>query len=79
MLGDLNTDIKSQNPRSQQVAELLMEFGLVYIRHHLGRPGSSDTFNIVSDATRHVFAENMCIHLWYISASHQRGGNKVRE
>ena len=29
VLGDLNDDIQDQNPRRQQVGELLMEFGLV--------------------------------------------------
>ena len=34
-LGNLNADIcQSQNPRSQQVAHLLMEFGLVHLLHH---------------------------------------------
>ena len=35
MLGDLNANIvQYQNPRSQQVADLLMEFGLVDLLHH---------------------------------------------
>ena len=35
MLGDLNADIgQSQKPLSQQVADILMEFGLVDLLHY---------------------------------------------
>ena len=55
MLGDLNANIQSQNPRSQKVAEIFMEFGLVELRHHLGRSDGSDTVNVVSDSECHIF------------------------
>ena len=48
VLGDLNTDIKAQNPDSQQVAEMLRKFGLVDLRHHLDSAGGSDIGNVVS-------------------------------
>ena len=35
VLGDLNTNIlQAQNPHIQQVAELLMDFGLMDLLHH---------------------------------------------
>ena len=49
MSGGLNYDIQAQNPRSQQVADLLIEFWLVDLHHHLISTGSSDTCNVVSD------------------------------
>ena len=41
VLGELNANTQYQNPRNQQVAELLMEFGLVDLRHHLRSAGGS--------------------------------------
>ena len=35
VLGELNANIgQSQNPRSQQIADMLVKFGLVDLRHH---------------------------------------------
>ena len=57
VLGDLNADIQSQKSRSQQVADLLMEFGLVDHRHHLGSAGGSNIVNVVSDAAWNIFGK----------------------
>ena len=36
VLGDINSDIcQAQNPHSQQVMDLMMEFGMVDLLHHL--------------------------------------------
>ena len=59
LLGDFNADIQSKNTHSQQVSELLMEFGLVDLHHHLVSTGVSGTCNVVSDATRHIFVDKM--------------------
>ena len=69
VLGDLNADIQAQNPRSNQVADLLMEFGMVVLYHHLVNEGS-DTCNVVSDAAQQIVAEKMLINIWDISAPH---------
>ena len=50
VLGGLNAEIQAHNPRSQKIVDLLMEFGLVDRRHHIGSAGGSDTGNMVSDA-----------------------------
>ena len=57
VLGEFNADVQSHNPRNQQVDKLLVEFGLVYLRHHLGSAGGSDTKNMVSDEARKIVAE----------------------
>ena len=57
LLGDPKFDIQAQNPLSQQVAELLMEFGLVDHRHHLGSAGGSNTVNVVSDAAWNILGK----------------------
>ena len=59
LLGGLNNNIQSENPCSQQVSELLVEFRLVYLCHHIGSAGGSDTCNMVLDVTRHIFADKM--------------------
>ena len=59
VLGDLNSDIQAQNPSNQQVVDILVEFRLVYIQHHLGSSGGTDTCNMVSDAAGKIIAENM--------------------
>ena len=64
MLGDLNTEIQLYNPRSQQVAEMLMGLGLVDLQHHLVSAGGSDICKVISDLVQHTVAENVCIHLW---------------
>ena len=48
--GDLNSDIQAQKPCSQQVAEPLMEFELVGLRHHLSIAGGSVACNVFSYA-----------------------------
>ena len=40
VLGYLNVNLQSRNLRSQQVYDLLMEFGLVDLRHHLSTMAS---------------------------------------
>ena len=59
VVGDLNSNIQYQNPHSHQVDDLLMELGLVDLCHHLGSAGGSDTCNVVSYATRKVFADKV--------------------
>ena len=79
MLEDLNSYIQAHNPRSQHVSEMLLEFVLVDLRHHLGSAGSPITGNLVSDAERQIIWENMGIHIWYKGTPHQHGDNKGRE
>ena len=59
VLGDLNTAIEDQNLISQNIAELLMEFGLVALQNHLGSAGGYDTCNVGPDAARQIVAEQM--------------------
>ena len=42
LLGDLNVGSQSQNPRSQQVADLLMKFCMVDLLLYLGSAGGFD-------------------------------------
>ena len=79
VLGDLNTDTQSYNPLSQQVAELLMEFGLVDLQHHIISSGCSDTGNVVADAEREIVGEKMGRHLWEKGTLLRHGANKGRE
>ena len=78
MLGPLNTKIQAQNIRSQQVSEMLMEFRLADLQHHLGSTGGSNTGNVVSDAERQIFGEKRGRHLLDKGAPCQHGGNKGR-
>ena len=71
LLGDPKFDIQAHNPLSQQVAELLMEFGLVDFRHHLDRYGGSDTGNVVSDMGWKIFGREV--------GKRRHGGNKSHE
>ena len=43
VLGDLNANIQDHNTRSQHVADLLMEIGMVHLLHHSDNAGTSDT------------------------------------
>ena len=71
VLGDLNNNIQNQNPRSQQVAELLMEFGLADFRHHIDRAGDSNIRNVVSEAGQKIFVRKV--------GRRRRGGKKGRD
>ena len=71
VLGDLNANIQAHNPRSQQVAEMLMEFGLVYFRHHIGSAGCSNIGNVVSEAGRQIIGRKV--------GRRKHGGNKEGE
>ena len=52
VIGDLNTATgKSQNLRSQQVADLLMEFWLVGLLHHFRQPPHEE---LVAGATNKI-------------------------
>ena len=59
VLGDLNANIQSQNPHSNQVTDILMDLGLVDLRQHLGNAGGSDTCNVVSYEARNMVEENI--------------------
>ena len=63
MLGDLNDDIQSQNPHSEQFLELLKEFGLVDFQNHLDRSDGSDTGNVVSEEGHHIVVRNTGIKI----------------
>ena len=58
-LGDPNTDIQSQNPRSQQVTKILMEFRLVEYRHHINSAGGPNTGNVVLEAGQNIFGRKV--------------------
>ena len=70
VLGDLNADIQAQNPRSQKVAELLIQFGLVDFQQHLDSSdgGGSDVEKLVSEAGQKIVGINL--------GGWQHGGNK---
>ena len=72
MLGDLNADIQAQNPFSQQVADLLMEFGLVDFRQNINSAGGGgyNIGNVVSEAGWKIVGRKMKGRL--------HGGNKGR-
>ena len=76
LLGDLHINIQDHKQLSQHVAELLMEFGLVYLRYHLGRAGGSDTGNVVSYTGRQIVGENMGKHIWDKGTPRRNGGNQ---
>ena len=56
VVGDVNSNIQAQKPRSQQVTELLMEFMFVDLRRHLSSASGSDTCNVVLDVARKIVA-----------------------
>ena len=59
LLGELNVEIKSQNPRSHQVADIMMEFGLLDLCHHPGMMSAPTRENMVSYAARQIVAGKM--------------------
>ena len=73
VLGDLNADIQAQNPRSQKVAELLIQFGLVDFQQHLDSSdgGGSDVEKLVSEAGQKIVGRKV--------GGRRHGRNKGRE
>ena len=59
LLGELNVEIQSQNPRSHQVADIMMEFRLVDLCHHPGMMSAPTHENMVSYAARQIVAGKM--------------------
>ena len=59
LLGDLSAEIQSQNPRSHQVADIMMEFGLLDLCHHPGIMSAPTHENMVSYAARQIVAGKM--------------------
>ena len=77
LLGGFNVFIQSQNPHIHQVADMLMDFRLVDLWHHLGMMAAPTHENLVSGAARTIFLGKMWLHLWDRSVPLQHGGNKV--
>ena len=70
LLWNLNTNIQAQNHCRRQVFEVLMEFGLEDLQHHLVSAGGSDTSYVVSDAAWYIVVKiNMNKYMGNIRAA----------